>query len=128
MKNKNVIQAKKEFVQFLKRHKAVATYFWTVYGYEINSRNVKETLAKIEYETQPKQLCQLYENLLGRIRMNSNIKVKYIIPCSQPLKVEQLLHKLLKIYRVGTSEWHLISEDKLEEKIIILNGELYRYK
>ena len=60
--------------------------------------------------------------------MNSNIKVKYIIPCSQPLKVEQLLHKLLKIYRVGTSEWHLISEDKLEEKLIILNGELYRYK
>lgn len=76
MKNKNVIQAKKEFVQFLKRHKAVATYFWTVYGYEINSRNVKETLAKIEYETQPKQLCQLYENLLGRIRMNPNIKDK----------------------------------------------------
>ena len=29
--------------------------------------------------------------------MNSNIKVKYIIPCSKPLKVEQLLHKLLKL-------------------------------
>ena len=76
MKNKNVIQAKKEFVQFLKRNKAVAVYFWTVYGYEINSRIVKETLAKIEYETQPKQLCQLYENLLGKIRINPNIKDK----------------------------------------------------
>ena len=74
MKNKNVIQAKKEFVQFLKRNKAVAVYFWTVYGYEINSRIVKETLAKIEYETRPKQLSQLYENLLGKLRKNPNIK------------------------------------------------------
>ena len=74
MKNKNVIQAKKEFVQFLKRHKAVAVYFCTVYGYEINSRIVKETLAKIEYETRPKQLSQLYEDLLGKLRKNPNIK------------------------------------------------------
>ena len=74
MKNKNVIQAKKEFVQFLKRNKAVAVYFWTVYGYEINSRIVKETLAKIEYETRPKQLSQLYEDLLGKLRKNPNIK------------------------------------------------------
>jgi hypothetical protein len=74
MKNKNVMQAKKEFVQFLKRHKAVAVYFWTVYGYEPNSRIVKEILAKIEYETRPKQLCRLYEDLLGRLRKNPNIK------------------------------------------------------
>ena len=68
------MQAKKELIQFLKQHKAVAVYFWTVYGHELNSRNVKETLAKIEYETRPKQLCQLYEDLLGRLRSNPNIK------------------------------------------------------
>ena len=70
------MQAKKELVKFLKQHKAVAVYFWTVYGYELNSRNVKETLAKIEYETRPKQLCQLYEDLLGKLRSNPNIKDK----------------------------------------------------
>ena len=60
--------------------------------------------------------------------MNSYIKVRLVIPCRQALKCEQLLHRLLKIYRVGTSEWHLISEDKLEEKLMVLNGELHRYK
>ena len=101
-----------------------------VYIIEDSSRNkngnifIKVGMSKVDVN---KRIETIKKNL-HLCGMNSNIKVKYIIPCSEPLKVEQLLHKLLKIYRVGTSEWHLISEDKLEEKLIILNGELYRYK
>jgi hypothetical protein len=76
MENKNVRLAKRELIQFLKQHKAVAVYFWTVYGFEHNSNNVKDTLTQIEYETRPKQLCKLYEDLIGRMRPNPNIKDK----------------------------------------------------
>jgi hypothetical protein len=40
----------------------------------MENKNVK--LAKIEYETRPKQLCKLYEDLIGRMRPNPNIKYK----------------------------------------------------
>lgn len=68
--------AKKELIQFLKKNKAVAVYFWTIYGCERNSKSVKKTLEEIEFETRPKQLCQLYQDLLGKIVSNPNIKNK----------------------------------------------------
>jgi len=74
MVNKNVILAKKELIQFLKKNNAVATYFWTVYGFEPNSINVKKTLAKIAFETRANELCQLYKNLIGKLYSNPNIK------------------------------------------------------
>lgn len=75
MNNKNVILAKKELIQFLKKNNAVATYFWTIYGNERNSKNLKETLKKIECETRPRQLCILYEDLIGKMcNINTHIK------------------------------------------------------
>jgi hypothetical protein len=76
MENKNVMQAKKELIQFLKKYNAVAVYYWTVYGHELNSRNIRTTLTSIMYETRPKELCRLYEDLIGRLRNNPNIKDK----------------------------------------------------
>lgn len=76
MNNVNVILAKKELIQFLKKNNAVATYFWTIYGHERNSKNLKETLKKIENETRPKQLCLLYKDLIGKMSMNTHIKDK----------------------------------------------------
>ena len=76
MNNKNVILAKKELIQFLKKNNAVATYFWTIYGHEHNAESIKNTLAKIEVETRPRQLCQLYEDLIGKTCNNPHIKDK----------------------------------------------------
>ena len=76
MENKNVTLAKRELIQFLKQHKVVAVYFWTIYGVEYNSRNVKDILTKIEYETNANTLCQLYQDLIGKIKPNTNIKDK----------------------------------------------------
>lgn len=76
MENKNVTLAKRELIQFLKQHKAVAVYFWTIYGHKVNTNVLIDTLNKIEYETRPKQLCELYEDLIGKLRNNPNIKDK----------------------------------------------------
>ena len=76
MNNKNVILAKKELIQFLKKNNAVATYFWTIYGHEYNAESIRKTLAKIEVETRPRQLCQLYEDLIGKTCSNTHIKDK----------------------------------------------------
>jgi hypothetical protein len=76
MNNKNVILAKKELIQFLKKNNAVATYFWTIYGHERNTKSVIYTLAKIGCETRPKQLCILYEDLIGKTCSNPSIKDK----------------------------------------------------
>lgn len=76
MNNKNVILAKKELIQFLKKNNAVATYFWTMYGHESNTKSIKNTLTKIECETRPRQLCILYEDLIGKMCNNPHIKDK----------------------------------------------------
>ena len=66
--------------------------------------------------------------------IDSNIKVFTKIYCRQALKCEQLLHKILSIYRVNNysenkkSEWFKVPESKLNEKLMLINTELHRFK
>ena len=73
MEHKNVLQAKKELLRFLKKKKIVATYTYTIYGDEYNMNEVKNIFKKLEYASTNNEIARCYIGLIGSIRANSNI-------------------------------------------------------
>ena len=76
MENKNVLQAKKELLQFLKKKKIVATYTYTIYGYERNMNIVKNIFKKLEYASTNNEFVECYIGLIGKLYLNPHIKDK----------------------------------------------------
>ena len=70
---KNVLQAKKELLQFLKKKKIVATYTYTIYGNEYNMNTVKNIFKKLEYASTNNEITRCYIGLIGSVRPNSHI-------------------------------------------------------
>lgn len=73
MEHKNVLQAKKELLRFLKKKKIVATYTYTVYGHEDNMNAVKNIFKKLEYASTNNEFAICYIGLIGNIRSNRHI-------------------------------------------------------
>jgi len=73
MEYNNVLQAKKELLQFLKKKKIVATYTYTVYGHEDNMNTIKNILKKLEYANTNIEIARCYIGLIGNIRKNTHI-------------------------------------------------------
>ena len=73
MEHKNVLNAKKELLRFLKKRKIVAVYTYTVYGNEHNMNVVKNTFKKLENASTNNEIARCYIGLIGSIRANSNI-------------------------------------------------------
>ncbi len=73
MEHKNVLQAKKELLRFLKKKKIVATYTYTIYGYEQNMNAVKNIFKKLEYASTNNEFVECYIGLIGKIRKNTHI-------------------------------------------------------
>lgn len=76
MEHKNVLQAKKELLRFLKKKKIVATYTYTIYGNEQNMNVVKNIFKKLEYASTNYEFVECYLWLIGRIYLNPHIKDK----------------------------------------------------
>lgn len=74
MENKNVLNAKKELLQFLKKKKIVATYTYTIYGHEHNMNAVKNIFKKLEYASTNNEFVDCYLGLIGKLHFNKNIK------------------------------------------------------
>jgi hypothetical protein len=73
MEHKNVLQAKKELLRFLKKKKIVATYTYTIYNHEYNMNEVKNIFKKLEYANTNNEIARCYIGLIGNIRANSHI-------------------------------------------------------
>lgn len=73
MEHKNVLQAKKELLRFLKKKKIVATYTYTVYGHEVNMNVVKNIFKKLEYATTNNEFVECYVGLIGKLYPNNCI-------------------------------------------------------
>ena len=76
MENKNILQAKKELLQFLKKKKIVATYTYTIYGHEHNMNVVKNIFKKLEYASTNNEFVECYLGLIGKLYLNLHIKDK----------------------------------------------------
>ena len=74
MEHKNVLQAKKELLQFLKEKKIVATYTYTVYGHEVNMNTVKNIFKKLECASTNNEFVECYLGLIGKLYLNTDIK------------------------------------------------------
>ena len=72
MENKNVLQAKKELLQFLKKKKIVATYTYTVYGHENNMKMIKNIFKKLEYARTNNEFVGCYLGLIGNLYLNTH--------------------------------------------------------
>lgn len=93
---KEDIKAKKELIQFLKKNKAVATYTWTIYGDTYNMLSVKNALNHIMFETNTREICRWYINLIGKIHNNSNIKDEEYWKRDTLYKLYCLWHKKMR--------------------------------
>jgi len=73
MEHKNVLQAKKELLRFLKKKKIVATYTYTIYGHEYNMNEVKNIFKRLEYASTNNEIARCYIGLIGNICPNNHI-------------------------------------------------------
>jgi hypothetical protein len=58
--------------------------------------------------------------------MNDELELMQIIPVKQFLKLEKTLHSLLNAYRCKTGEWFCLTEDFLNQRLMMV-GDLSRY-
>ena len=73
MEHKNVLQAKKELLRFLKKKKIVAVYIYTIYSNKYNMNVVKNIFKKLEYASTNNEIARCYIGLIGSIHENSHI-------------------------------------------------------
>lgn len=76
MEHKNVLNAKKELLRFLKKRKIVAVYTYTVYGNEHNMNVVKNTFKKLENASTNNEFVECYLGLIGKLYLNTHIKYR----------------------------------------------------
>lgn len=82
MENKNVLEAKKELLRFLKKRKIVATYTYTVYGDTLNMNTINEIFEKLEYASTNNEFVGYYLNLFGKIHLNPHIHDRQYWNCA----------------------------------------------
>lgn len=77
MENKNVLNAKKELLRFLKRRKIVAEYTYAFfYGDTSNMSTIKKIFEQLECASTNNEFVKCYASLIGKIRLNLNILEK----------------------------------------------------
>lgn len=81
MENKNVLNAKKELLRFLKKRKIVAEYTYAVYGDTSNMSTIKKIFERLECASTNNEFVECYINLIGKIRLNMNILDKQYLAC-----------------------------------------------